>query len=228
MVTVLLQPMATRPLLSADTSLGANLCRWSKALVWRATGPVVCSPGTFTSKPWTHEALLTFGAERVGAALSELPLDVRPRPGDGCASITLRGFCTMEDALERIGRSASDAAAARASSVATAHAASASDAGRDACLVVAARFSTRLNSRARSCLGGLRSIVGARGLKRRSDASRHRQGGAAANRAAAEAPLRPPGMSPPKNDSLSLWAALSAAVVDPRAPQSQKKELLRA
>ena len=204
MVTVLLQPMATRPLLSADTSLGANLCRWSKALVWRATGPVVCSPGTFTSKPWTHEALLTFGAERVGAAVSEPPLDVRPRPGDGCASITLRGFCTMEDALERIGRSASDAAAARASSVETAHAASARDAGRDACLVVAARFSTLLKSRARSCLGGLRSIVGARGRNRLSEASRHRQGGAAASNAAAEAPLRPPGMSPPKNDSLSL------------------------
>ena len=204
MVTVLLHPMATLPRLSADTSLGANRCRWSKAFVCLATGPVVCSPGTFTSKPWTHDALLTFGADRVGAALSELPLDVRPRPGDGCASMTLRGFCTMEDALERIGRSASDAAAARARSVATAHAASASDAGRDACLVVAARFSTRRNSRARSCLGGLRSIVGARGRKRRSDASRHRQGGAAASNAAAEAPLRPPGMSPPKKLSLSL------------------------
>ena len=109
----------------------------------------------------------------------------------------------MEDALERIGLSAKDEAAADASSVATAHAASAKDAGKDACLVVAARFSTLRKSRARSCLGGRRSMVGARGLKRRSDASRHRHGGAAANNAAAEAPLRPPGISPPKNDSLS-------------------------
>ena len=130
----------------------------------------------------------------------------------------------MEEALDLIGLSAKDAAAARASSVATAHAASASDAGSEACLVVAARFSTLRNSRARSCFGGLRSIVGARGRKRRSDASRQRQGGAAANKAAAEAPLRPPGISPPKNDSLSLWAALSAAVVEPLAPQSQKNE----
>ena len=134
----------------------------------------------------------------------------------------------MEDALDLMGLSAKDAAAARASSVETAHAASASDAGKDACLVVAARFSTLLSSRARSCLGGLLSIVGARGLKRRSDASRHLQGGAAANNAAAEAPRRPPGISPPKKLSRSLWAALSAAVVEPRAPQSQKKELLRA
>ena len=228
MVTVLRHPMATLPRLSADTSLGANLCRWSNALVCLATGPVVCSPGTLTSRPWTHEALLTFGAERVGAAVSELPLDVRPRPGDGCASTTLRGFCTMEDALERIGRSASDAAAARARSVATAHAASARDAGRDACLVVAARFSTLLSSRARSCLGGLLSIVGALGRNRLSEASRHRQGGAAASNAAAEAPLRPPGMSPPKKLSRSRCAARSAAVVEPRAPQSQKNELLRA
>merc|ERR1712138_198571 len=154
---------------SAETNLGASRCRCSKALVWRATGPVVCSPGTLTSKPWTHDALLTFGADLVGAAASLLPLEVRPRPGDGCASTTLRGFCTMEDALERIGRSASDAAAARARSVATAHAASARDAGRDACLVVAARFSTRLNSRARSCFGGLLSIVGARGRNRLSE-----------------------------------------------------------
>ena len=58
MVTVLLQPMATRPLRSADTSLGANLWRWSNAFVCLATGPVVCSPGTFTSKPWTHDCLL--------------------------------------------------------------------------------------------------------------------------------------------------------------------------
>ena len=220
--------MATLPRRSADTNRGASRCRCNKALVWRATGPVVCSPGTLTSRPWMHEARRTFGALLVGAALSELPLDVRPLPGDGCASMTRRGFCTMEDALERIGRSASDAAAARASSVETAHAASASDAGSEACLVVAARFSTLLKSRARSCFGGLRSIVGARGRKRRSDASRHRQGGAAANNAAAEAPRRPPGMSPPKKLSRSRCAARSTAVVEPRAPQSQKNELLRA
>ena len=203
MVTVLRQPIATLPLRSADTNRGASRCLCSKALVWRATGPVVCSPGTFTSSPWIHEARLTFGADRVGAADSELPLDVRPRPGDGCASITLRGFCTIDDALDLIGRSARDEAAAWASSVATEHAASASDAGKDACRVVAARFSTLRNKRARSCLGGLRSIVGALGRNRRSDASRHRHGGAAANKAAADAPRRPPGISPPKNDSLS-------------------------
>ena len=203
MVTVLLQPIATRPLLSAETNRGASRCRCNKALVWRATGPVVCSPGTLTSRPWIHEARRTFGALLVGAALSDEPLDVLPRPGLGCASITLRGFCTIDEARERIGLSARDEAAAWASSVATEHAASASDAGKDACLVVAARFSTRLNSRARSCLGGRRSMVGARGLKRRSDASRHRHGGAAANKAAAEAPLRPPGISPPKKLSLS-------------------------
>ena len=228
MVTVLRHPMATRPRRSADTSLGANLWRWSKAFVCLATGPVVCSPGTFTSRPWTHEARLTFGAERVGAAASLLPLEVRPRPGLGCASTTLRGFCTMEDALERIGLSARDDAAARASSVETAHAASARDAGRDACLVVAARFSTRLNSRARSCLGGLLSIVGALGRKRLSEASRHRHGGAAASNAAADAPRRPPGMSPPKKLSRSRCAARSAVVVEPLAPQSQKNELFRA
>ena len=224
MVTVLLQPIATRPLLSAETNRGASRCRCNKALVWRATGPVVCSPGTLTSRPWMHEARLTFGALLVGAALSELPLEVLPLPGDGCASITLRGFCTIDDALERIGLSARDEAAAWASSVATEHAASASDAGKDACLVVAARFSTRLNSRARSCLGGRRSMVGARGLKRLSEASRHRHGGAAASNAAADAPRRPPGISPPRKDSLSLWAARSAAVVLPRAPQSQKND----
>ena len=109
----------------------------------------------------------------------------------------------MEEALERIGLSAKDDAAAWASSVATEHAASASDAGKDACLVVAARFSTLRNKRARSCLGGRRSMVGARGLKRRSEASRQRHGGAAASNAAADAPRRPPGISPPKNDSLS-------------------------
>ena len=203
MVTVLRHPIATLPRLSAETNRGANRCLCSKALVWRATGPVVCSPGTFTSRPWMHEARRTFGADLVGAADSELPLDVLPRPGDGWASITLRGFCTIDEALDLIGRSAKDDAAAWASSVATEHAASASDAGKDACLVVAARFSTLLNNRARSCLGGLRSMVGARGLKRRSDASRHRQGGAAASNAAAEAPLRPPGISPPKKLSLS-------------------------
>ena len=204
MVTVLRHPIATLPRLSAETNRGANRCLCSKALVWRATGPVVCSPGTLTSRPWMHEARLTFGALLVGAALSELPLEVLPLPGDGCASITLRGFCTIDDALERIGLSARDEAAAWASSVATEHAASASDAGKDACLVVAARFSTLRNKRARSCFGGLRSMVGARGLKRRSDASRHRHGGAAASNAAAEAPLRPPGISPPRKDSRSL------------------------
>ena len=109
----------------------------------------------------------------------------------------------MEDALDLIGLSAKDEAAADANSVATAHAASASDAGRDACLVVAARFSTLLSNRALSCLGGLLSIVGALGRNRLSEASRHRQGGAAANNAATEAPLRPPGISPPKKLSLS-------------------------
>ena len=145
----------------------------------------------------------TFGADLVGAADSELPFEVRPRPGLGCASMTLRGFCTIDEALDLIGLSAKDDAAAWASSVATEHAASASDAGSDACLVVAARFSTRRNNRARSCFGGRLSMVGALGLKRRSEASRHRQGGAAASRAAAEAPLRPPGISPPKKLSLS-------------------------
>ena len=203
MVTVLLQPIATRPLLSAETNRGASRCRCNKALVWRATGPVVCSPGTLTSRPWIHEARRTFGALLVGAALSDEPLDVLPRPGLGCASMTRLGFCTIDDALERIGLSARDEAAAWASSVATEHAASASDAGKDACRVVAARFSTLRKSRARSCLGGRRSMVGARGLKRRSDASRHRQGGAAASNAAADAPLRPPGISPPKMLSLS-------------------------
>ena len=150
-----------------------------------------------------HEARRTFGADLVGAADSELPLEVLPRPGLGCASITRLGFWTIEEALDLIGLSASDEAAAWASSVATEHAASANEAGKDACLVVAARFSTRLNSRARSCLGGLRSMVGARGRNRLSEASRHLQGGAAASNAAAEAPLRPPGISPPKKDSLS-------------------------
>jgi hypothetical protein len=204
MVTVLRHPIATLPRLSAETNRGANRCLCSKALVWRATGPVVCSPGTLTSRPWIHEARRTFGALLVGAADSELPLDVRPRPGLGCASMTRLGFCTIDDALDLIGLSASDEAAAWASSVATEHAASAKDAGKDACLVVAARFSTLRNKRARSCFGGLRSMVGARGLKRRSDASRHRHGGAAASNAAAEAPLRPPGISPPRKDSRSL------------------------
>ena len=171
-----------------------------------------------------HDARRTFGADLVGAADSELPLDVLPRPGLGCASMTRLGFCTMEDALDLIGLSASDEAAAWASSVATEHAASASDEGSEACLVVAARFSTRRNSRARSCLGGLRSMVGALGRNRLSEASRHLQGGAAASNAAAEAPRRPPGMSPPKNDSLSRCAARSAAVVEPLAPQSQKND----